>query len=406
MNEREFDIVLWGATGFTGQLVAETLLARHGAASGPRWALGGRNEARLRALRDRLGAGSLPIVLGDGNDPGSMAAVAARTRVVCTTAGPYARIGSALIGACAKGGTHYCDLTGELPWIHRMIAAHQEDAAQSGARIVPSCGFDSIPSDLGVWFMQREMRARRGGPGPRVKCGVAGFSGGASGGTIASMIAMLDEASRDASIRRVLADPDALTPPGAPRNGARDALGAAFDDDFGQWTAPFVMAALDTRVVRRSAGLLPSHYGADFRYEESMLVGDGPAAAWKAHGLALGTGLAMGAMTLGPLRRFVEGRLPAPGEGPSEEARENGYWDLRFWAEAPAGAGGPLRGRVQGDRDPGYGSTSKMLVESAVCLAGDDLDSAPGFLTPAAAMGDALLERLQKHAGVSFEIVD
>ncbi len=405
MSEREFDIILWGATGFTGQLVAEYLLARYGADGSPRWALGGRNEAKLSALRDRLGATSLPLVLGDGNDAQAVAALAARTRVVCTTVGPYAQYGSPLVEACAKAGTHYCDLTGELHWIRQMIDEHHETAVASGARIVPTCGFDSIPSDLGAWAMQRESIARRGAPSPQIKCGVAGFSGGASGGTIASMLNMMEEAGKDPSIRRVMSDPDALTPPGADRSAERDTMGAAYDADLGQWTAPFVMAGVNTRVVRRSAGLVPAHYGTGFTYDESMLMGEGPAGAAKAAGAAVAMGAGMGAMAIGPLRRLIAGRLPVPGEGPSKEAQENGYWDLRFWAAPPSGSTEPpLLGRLQGDRDPGYGSTSKMLAESAVSLALDELTSPAGFLTPAAAMGEALFERLQKQAGITFEI--
>lgn len=404
--DREFEIVLWGATGFTGQLVARYLLERYGVDGSFRWALGGRNEAKLESVRDGLGAAALPIVLGDGDDEASLVSLAGRTRVVCTTVGPYARYGSKLVGACARGGTHYCDLTGELHWIRRMIDAHQGAAEQSGARIVPTCGFDSIPSDLGVFFVQREMRARRGAPSPHVKCGVAGFSGGMSGGTVASMLNMMEEAGKDPAVMRVMADPYAIDPAG--RRGheeSPDSRGPAFDADLGQWTAPFVMAGINTRVVRRSRALLGDLYGSEFRYEESMLTGKGAAGAVKAGSVAFGMGAGMGAMAIGPIRRLASRRMPAPGEGPTPDEQERGYWDLRFWAAPPAGSGaGALRARLRGDRDPGYGSTSKMLGESAVCLALDSLEDSAGFLTPASAMGDVLIDRLQKSAGVSFEI--
>ena len=198
-SDREFDLILWGATGFTGQLVAEHLIAHYGPDS-LRWALGGRNESKLAAVRDRLGALDLPLVLGDAGNDEKMASLAQRARVVCTTVGPYARYGSRLLSACAAAGTHYCDLTGELHWIRRMLDAHQSQAEASGARIVPTCGFDSIPSDLGVLFLQREMRSRYGAPSSHVKCGVAGFSGAMSGGTVASMLNMMDEGDADAFV--------------------------------------------------------------------------------------------------------------------------------------------------------------------------------------------------------------
>jgi short subunit dehydrogenase-like uncharacterized protein len=405
-HDREFDLILWGATGFTGQLVAEYLLAHYGPDS-LRWALGGRSESRLAAVRERLGAHELPLVRGDAGDDETMASLAQRARVVCTTVGPYARYGSGLLSACAAAGTHYCDLTGELHWIRRMLDAHHAQAQASGARIVPTCGFDSIPSDLGVFFVQREMRSRYGAPSPRVKCGVAGFSGAFSGGTVASMLDMMEEAETDASVRRIMADPYAINPE-ARRSGpdARDRTSPAYDADFAQWTAPFVMAGVNTRVVRRSAALLPEVYGPEFRYEESMLTGRGPAGAAKASAMAVATAAAMGALGIGPLRRLVAPWLPQPGDGPTPQQQAKGYWDMRFFAEPPAVPGAaPLRARLRGDRDPGYGSTSKMLAEAAVCLALDPLEAGGGFHTPASAMGDALIERLQKRAGVRFEVV-
>jgi short subunit dehydrogenase-like uncharacterized protein len=404
-TDREFDLVLWGATGFTGRLVAEYLLGRYGRGDSLRWALGGRSEARLGRVRDDLAA-DLPLLLGDAADAASMASLAARARVVCTTVGPYARHGSALVAACARTGTRYCDLSGELPWIRRMLEAHQAEAQASGALLVPTCGFDSIPSDLGVFFVQREMRARHGAPSPHVKCRVAGFRGGASGGTLASVLQMLEDAGADPEVRRILADPYALDPAGHERGpDGPDALLPAFDADFAQWTAPFVMAGINTRVVRRSNALLSDGYGAGFCYDEALLMGAGPVGAAKAAAVAAGMGLGVVALSVGPIRRLVAPRLPAPGEGPSAERREKGYWDLRFRAAPPAGSGAePLFTRLCGDRDPGYGSTSKMLAESAVCLALDPLAAEGGFHTPASCMGEPLIDRLQKSAGVTFEV--
>ena len=408
--ESEFDIVVWGATGFTGRLTAEYLLERYGTGSF-RWALGGRNQKKLEEVREAISHGSgaetadLPLVLGDAEDADSMASLVERTRVVCSAVGPYALYGSELVAACARTGTHYCDLTGEVFWMRRMIDAHQDEAAASGARIVHTCGFDCIPSDLGVFFLQREMKARHGVVSKHVKMRVKGFSGAGSGGTAATVVNMLEEASRNPEVKRVQDDPYALNPKGQ-RSGADgpDRFAPAYDADFEQWTAPFLMAGVDTRVVRRSNALLSYAYGADFRYDEAMLMGASVAGFLKASGLSAAIGGGMGAMTLAPLRRLIASRLPSPGEGPSKEQRESGYWDVRLLAKHPNDPSKNLPARLTGDRDPGYGSTAKMLGESAVCLALDPPSSDPGFLTPAAAMGEHLLARLQRSAGVTVSI--
>ncbi len=409
-GERELEVVVWGATGFTGRLMAEYLLRRFGVGD-LRWALGGRSPAKLEQVRAEIGretgtnAAGLPLFVGDSDDPASMAELAGRTHVVCTTVGPYAKYGSNLVAACAKAGTDYCDLTGEVHWIRRMIDAHQDTAEASGARLVPTSGFDSIPSDLGVWFVQREMKRRHGVVASRVKCRVRGFSGGASGGTLASIMFMMEEAGRDPEVRQLIRDPYAINPKDL-RAGpeSADRFQPAFDEDFGQWTAPFVMAAINTRVVRRTNALLGYPYGQDFRYDEAVLTGKGALGLAKATGLAAGLAGGMAVASVGPIRRLIEGRLPAPGEGPSKEQREKGYFDLEFLAEHPDDPARSVRARVRGDRDPGYGSTSKMLGESAVCLARDGLPTSGGFWTPASAMGDALIARLHEWAGVTFEL--
>ena len=412
-NTPQFDLILWGATGFTGQITAEYLLKEYGVDGSLRWALGGRNREKLESVRKAIGAetrvdaSALPLVVGDADDPQSMTDLVRSAKVVCTTVGPYALYGSALVAACAREGTDYCDLTGEIHWIRQMIDAHQAEAEASGARLVPTSGFDCIPSDLGVFFLQSEMQKRHGVSSPQVKLRVEGFSGGASGGTIASMMAMMDEAARNPAIRKLMSDPYALNPAGDPKglDGA-DAMGPAWDAEFGQWTGPFVMAAMNTRVVRRSNALLKYAYGKDFRYDEATLTGVGASGFAKATGLAASLGGGMAAMTIGPLRRFVHGRLPQPGEGPSRKTREEGYWDLRLWARHPGDPAKNLRGRAVGDRDPGYGSTAKMLGESAVCLALDPRQTGGGFWTPAAALGEPLLQRLRSRAGIQFKIED
>ena len=334
-----------------------------------------------------------------------MRSLAERARVVCTTVGPYALYGSNLVAGCAKSGTHYCDLTGETHWMRRMIDLHQDDVAASGARIVHTCGFDSIPSDLGTFFVQREMNARHGVSCSAVSCRVEAFSGSFSGGTVATMLNMLEEARTDPEVMRLNNDPYALNPKDQ-RSGpdGRDQSLPAHDDAFGQWTAPFIMAGLNAKVVRRSNALLGYAYGKGFRYDEAMLMGPGPLGLAKAVGLAAGQGAGLAAMALPPVRRIAARRLPSPGEGPTKAQREKGFWDLRFLGEHPDDPSRNLRARLTGDRDPGYGSTAKMLGESAVCLALDPLSSPGGMLTPAAAMGEPLLARLQEHAGITAEI--
>lgn len=407
VSDREYDVVLWGATGFTGSLVAEYLMGRYGVGNGLRWAIGGRSQEKLAAVRDGLGAtaSALPIVLGDAGEADAMQALAETTRVVCSTVGPYAKYGSPLVEACVKGGTHYCDLTGEIHWMQRMIDTHQDAARSSGARIVHTCGFDCIPSDLGTWFIQREMRTRHGVASPHVKLRVKGFSGGASGGTIASMLNMMEEAKHDPAVTRAMNEPYSINPQGE-RSGpdGPERFAPQQDGDFGEWTAPFVMAGVDTKIVRRTNALLDYAYGRDFRYDEAVLMGAGAVGAAKAAAMTAGLGSGMALATVGPIRSLLASRLPSPGEGPSKEAREAGYFDLRLHAAHPTDRSLDLRAKVTGDRDPGYGSTSKMLGEAAVCLAKDDLANAGGFWTPAAAMGEPLLERLTKHAGLTFEI--
>ena len=410
MNDegREFDIVVLGATGFTGALVAEYLCKRYAVGDRLRWAAAGRNERKLAALRESLGSGaaSLPIIVADTLDASAMRQLAERTRVVLTTVGPYARYGSEVVAACAASGTHYCDLAGEVQWIRRMIDAHHDTARGSGARIVHCCGFDSIPMDIGAWFLQKEARARYGEYCDSIMLLVKAMKGGASGGTMASMMNLMREARADREVARVLARPYSLNPDGEQSGPDRgDQRGIRFDADAQSWTAPFIMATVNTRVVRRSHALLGYPWGAGFRYHEAIRTGRGPGgwvrSATITAGLAGLVGLASFSWSRSLLERFV---LPKPGTGPDANARESGFFNLQQIGKLPDGR--HIRARITGDRDPGYGSTSKMLAESAVCLALDDLDSAGGVLTPAAAMAAPLIARLQANAGLGFEIRD
>ena len=403
--KRKYDVVLFGATGFTGKLVAEYLLKQYGSTGELSWAMAGRSRDKLEAVSAELGAGELPLLVADSSDPGAMAELAAQTRVICTTVGPYALYGSDLVEACVNQGTHYCDLTGETQWMAKMIDAHQDAAEASGARIVHTCGFDSIPSDLGVLYLQNAMVAKHGVPAQHVKYRVAGASGTFSGGTVASLINVMEEAARDRSLRKLLADPYALNPKDAPRgDDVNDQTGAIYDEDLERWTLPFVMAAINTRVVRRSNALMDQRYGEDFRYDEAMLAPEGKGAiASKLAAAAMTAGTA--SLAIPPFRALAKRFLPSPGEGPSKEVREKGFFDIRIYGVHPDNRDKDMMAKVTGDRDPGYGSTSKMLAESAVCLAKDDLTCGGGFLTPAAAMGELLINRLQASAGLDFSII-
>ena len=409
----DFDIVVWGASGFTGKLTAVYLLSRYGASGDLHWALGGRNRSKLESVRDELGretgvdASTLPILVGNSDDESFLWQLAERTRVVCSTVGPYAKYGSKLVAACASHGTDYCDLTGEVHWMQRMIEAHEDEAIASGARIVFNCGFDCIPSDLGAFFMQREMKLRHGVPSNHIQFRVVDSKGGASGGTVASMLNMMDEAEKNPSVMRAMNEPYSLNPKDQQTGpDSAERMTPSHDDEFEQWTAPFLMAGINTKVVRRTNALLDYAYGKDFRYDEATLTGAGPRGFAKAVAVSGATAAIMGIMSIGPIRRMVSGRLPQPGEGPSKATREAGYFDILLRAAHPDDPSKTLRGRIQGDRDPGYGSTSKMLAESAVCLAKDDLSVEGGMWTPASAMGDALLTRLAENAGVSFTLED
>jgi short subunit dehydrogenase-like uncharacterized protein len=412
-RSRPYDIVLFGATGFTGKLVAEYLAPRL-ADSDLRLALAGRDVAKLEAVRASLAAktpraAELPLLRADSADRASLDALAAQASVVCTTVGPYARYGAELVAACVAHGTDYCDLTGEVQFIRRMIDAHHAEAERTGARIVHCCGFDSIPSDLGTFMLQEAMRAKHGVPLDAVHFFAGESRGGVSGGTIASMLTLLEEAKRDRAVRRIVGDPYALVPD-APTRGpdGSDQRGVRHDAQLGMWTGPFVMAAINTRIVRRSNALLDYAYGEGFRYAEAMSTGKGAAGLFRATAMTAGLGAALGALQIAPLRSLLAKHvLPAPGEGPSAEAREKGFFVVRLVGEGRAGDGAKvlLRGRVEGKGDPGYAATARMLGESALCLAldGAKLDAPGGIRTPASTMGTALLARL-RDAGMVFRV--
>ena len=408
MSDRKFDVIVWGATGFTGALVAEYLLDRYGVDGDLRWGIAGRSQERLDALKSSLGdaASGLTSIVADSFDEDALDAMTASTTVVLTTVGPYAKYGSPLVAACVKNGTHYCDLAGEAQWIRSMIDEHHDAAAETGAKIVHCCGFDSVPMDIGVWFLQKEAKERHGAYCSSIRMLVAATRGGASGGTIASMLNLIEESRRNRDIARVLVHPYSLNPPDM-RKGPdeRDQQGLKYDEEAKAWTAPFVMAGINTKVVRRSHALADLPYGDDFRYAEAVMTGRGIGGWFKGVVVTVGLGALITGASFGwsrnLLKRFV---LPEPGEGPDRDARENGFFNLRQYGRLADG--GLIKSKITGDRDPGYGSTSKMLSEAAVCLAKDSLAPGGGVFTPAAAMAEPYFKRLTENAGLTFEILD
>lgn len=402
MTAKPYDIAVFGATSFVGQILCRVLAQQLGFNGALRWSIAGRSREKLRALRESLAAGEalLPEQIADARDEASLAAICAKSRVVVSTVGPYALYGEPLVRACAAAGVDYCDLSGEPLWIRRMIDLYESQARASGARMVPSCGFDSIPSDMGVYFVQQEARRRFGQPCSHVKMRVKAMRGGASGGSVASMLNAVKELAGNGALRKALANPYALCPPGgAAKTRQASNSRPCYDPDFETWLAPFVMAPVNTKIVHRSNALSRDSYGAGFRYDEAMLA----KSRAKAYAIAAALGGFATASAIPPmrwaLRRFV---LPAPGEGPAPEDRKKGFFDLRFLGKTPDGR--LIRAKVTGDGDPGYNSTSKMLAQAAIGLARLDRADAPGgFFTPATLFGDSLIKALQANAGVAFE---
>ena len=387
---KKFDIVVYGATGFTGQLIAEYLAAQYKGDKQLKWAMAGRSLDKLKSVRDAIGAPSdTPLVVADASDAASLKAMVDDTKSVITTVGPYQLYGNELITVCATSGTDYLDLCGEPVWMHQMIGKHEAAAQASGARIMFSCGYDSVPFELGTFFVQKEAKRVFGAPAARVKGRVRAMRGTLSGGTAASARAQFEAVARDLSLVQILNNHFALTPgfegPKQPKGNK-----PLFEEDLQSWTAPFMMATINTRNVHRSNMLMGFPYGKDFVYDEMVLTGPGEKGEANAKKV-----MALNSGKTGP-------NAPKPGEGPSKEERENGLYDLLYVAIAPDGR--QVRASVKGDRDPGYGSTSKMISECAICLLRDTPDVKPGFWTPGAAMGDRLIKRLTDHAGLTFAV--
>ncbi len=399
---RTYDLVVFGATSFVGQILCRYLVDRHGTDGGLRWAIAGRSADKLEVVVADTGA-DVPRIVADAADPEAMASLVATTTVVVSTVGPYALYGSELVEAAASAGTHYCDLTGEPQWMQRMIDQHSDAAEASGARIVHTCGFDSIPSDLGVWFTQEQALERFGAPCVEIAMRVKAMKGGASGGTIASGLNVMEEVAADPSLRKVLANPYALAPSDMRTGPSQPNVTIPkMDDASKSWVAPFVMASVNTRVVHRSHALLGRPWGDDFRYDEAMMMGGGPVGAAKAAALTGGLGGFMGLAAIGPVRSVLKKYvLPKPGTGPSPDAQVAGFYDIRFFGRTEGGE--TIETKVTGDGDPGYGSTAKMLGEAALALV--QTSGPGGFHTPTSAFGSELIDRLERHAGLTFEVV-
>lgn len=384
-NEKQFSLVVYGASGFTGRLVAEYLAAQYG--DNLKWAMAGRNEEKLKSVREEVGAGDVPLIIADSNDEDSLKSMVARADVVLTTTGPYQLYGESLLKACAEAGTHYVDLCGEPGWMYDMIGKYQDTASNSGARLVFSCGFDSVPFDLGVQYVQKAAIDKWGKPAGRVRGRVRAMNGEFSGGTAASFKATVKSLETRPELFNVLIDPFCLA---GKAGSEQPADNKPYEDDvLGAWVAPFIMAAINTKNVHRSNALMDYAYGEDFLYDEMMVTGMGD------EGKAVAEFVAKASPLDGD-------NVPQPGEGPSKEKRESGNYDVLFLAEGADGS--VLKASVKGDMDPGYGSTSKMIAESALCLVQDCRGLSGGIYTPASAMGDKLITRLEANAGLTFSM--
>ena len=384
----EFDVIIYGSTGYTGRLVAEYMAQQYGLSSdAPKWAMAGRSLKKLEEVRDLVGAPKdIPLVVADSDDPDSIDMMASRTKVVLTTVGPYQLYGDQVVAACVKHGTHYVDLCGEPGWMREMIDEHQQAAEESGAQICFSCGFDSIPFDLGVLMLQKEMQKRFGKPASRIRGRVRSMEGTFSGGTAASLGATMKALAKNPALVKILGSSFGLTP-GFKGADQPNMLIPKYDKTIDSWVAPFIMAPINTKNVHRTNFLLDFPYGEDFKYDEMVVTSPGDLGKQAAEMVA-------------KANPFAGEDTPKPGEGPTKEQRENGSYDIVFIGETADGETASLC--VKGDKDPGYGSTSKMIAEAALCQ--DKIKKGGGIWTAGALMGKKLVKRLESKAGLSFTV--
>ena len=400
---RSFDIIVYGATSFVGQILTEYLgnYSKNDNAEAVSWAIAGRSESKLLELKNRLNLSEISHFVADASDLDGLNELANKTKVIITTVGPYALYGEAMVKACVNTGTDYCDLAGEPQWINQMLIKYEAIAKKTGARIINSAGFDSIPSDIGVYKTQQLAIEKTGAAAKQIKMRVRKIKGAASGGTIASMLNVFKEAKENPELRKVLVNPYVLCPKQHPfTQRQKSHKKAEFDEDLNIWTMPFVMAAINERVVHRTNALLGNQYGTNFKYDEAMSGKTG----FQAWTFTLGLGGFVMAASISPLRSLLAKYVLAkPGEGPSPEEQFAGMFDLRFYADLDNGE--KLIIKVEGDRDPGYGSTAKMLAQAAICLSKDVPALDGGFWTPVSALGDHLIDRLSANAGVTVSII-
>ncbi|MFY0641771.1 MAG: saccharopine dehydrogenase NADP-binding domain-containing protein [Bermanella sp.] len=407
MAAAQYDIILFGATSFVGEILTGYMMGQYGDNSDIKWAIAGRSENKLIATKQKHGAHDIEHIVADAANEQQLLAMVKQARVIVSTVGPYALYGEPLVKACAQNGVDYCDLTGEVQWYKRMVDKYETTAKQTGARIVHCSGFDSIPSDLGVYFLQQQAQAKFGKMCSDVKLRVAKLKGGASGGTVASMVNIAKEAAKDPALRKELQNPYSICPSGHGFKRRQENInGAQFDEDFDLWIGPFVMAAVNTRVVHRSNALSNNAYGENFSYSEAMLMGKGKKGKSRSRNMGWGLNIFMIMAAIKPTRwileRFV---LPKPGEGPTPQEQLKGCFDYRFVGKTDDGQ--VIKAKVTGDRDPGYGSTAKMLGQAAVCLANIKKEDKPGgFWTPATIYQDDLVTRLIEKSGLTFELLD
>jgi len=410
-NTREFDVIVWGASAFVGKLVVEYLLETYGVGKDLRWAIAGRNRDKLEAVLQQFGLepDALPLVLADSHDKASLKDMARRTRVVCTLVGPYALYGSELVEACIEEGTDCCDLTGEVFWVRDMVAAHGAVARENHVHIVNACGFDALPSDLGTLWVQKAMKDRHGVYSHDVAMRVMEFVvDGFSGGTLASAFNNMELATSSKDMLAIMSDANALIPADAGIDvPGTDVKGPRWEPEIGAWAVPYLLAAFNSQIVRRSNALAGFPYGRDFRYGEGAATGAGIGGWLRAVAatVSMYTFVTMG--LLRPTRAMARRLMRKPGEGPSREKIENGYYRIVFTARHPQDPTVITQVQIDGERDPGYGSACRMIAECAVSLALDEgISMLPGgFWTPASCLGEQLIERLQRNAGIRFKIL-
>ena len=399
---KNFDVIIWGATSFTGKLVCEYIFSNY-KTNEIKWAMAGRDKKKLEDVRSEIADTSVPILLADSFDENTLSDLVKQTKVMCSTVGPFSLYGTLLVDLCVRFKTNYCDITGEAHWIRTLIDKFHGEAKSKKIKIVNSCGFDSIPSDMGVYFIQNKIKKVYKNYAKSIKMRVAGIRGGISGGTYSSINNLLSEAYNDKTIFKVLNNPYGLNPNDKMEGlDKKDLRKIIFDKESNSWIYPFIMAGINTKIVRRSNALSNFQYGKDFRYEEAMMAGKGISGFWKSI-LAVFPLAMIGLSPNSFLKKIVNSYMPKPGEGPGIEKRKNGFYNLRFYITIDEKK--KAFAKVIGDSDPGYGSTSKMLAESALCLAFDNLPENYGVVTPSFSMGDKLLNRLNENAGLKFELI-